>query len=137
MFLFLSVTVFAEPQSHFELAMKFEELSSAQDKEKLINSVLPVVIQSNPEYQEHIEELRDFLVEIFTSQEYKNGKANLYKKLFTPDELTSLIKLVQEPAYLLMQKKRYEMNVGFLENMNAIIEKKMPAFEANLNQSNK
>lgn len=107
-FLFLSITVFAEPQSHFELAMKFEELSSAQDKEKLINS-----------------------------QEYKNGKANLYKKLFTSDELTSLIKLVQDPAYLLMQKKRYEMNVGLLDNMNTIIEERMPDFEANLNQSNK
>lgn len=111
----------AADAEHHALATVFDRLSGAQDKTKLMDSVLPTLLVQLPELKEHEGALRQLFVELFSSQEYVNGKVEVYSSVFSKRELRELIKLVQTPAYQLMQEKRYKLNRGMMQNTQNLI----------------
>lgn len=126
--------VYAKDKEHFELATKFELLSSAQNKNKLVQQIFPVLkkslgltdIKSHQKYDEIIER---YLVDILQSKEYEEGKVNVYMKIYSKEELKKLIKLVSTPEYQLLQEKRVAISTGLIQNMNGILQKTLPSLD--------
>ncbi len=128
--IFFSALAFANDSKHYELAKQFDELSGAQDKTKLVDSILPNLVINMPELKGNENIIREHLISILSSQEYQDGKINVYMSIYNEKQLESLIELVKSPAFKLLQDHRYEMNIGFIKNMNEIIQRRMPELEA-------
>jgi len=122
---FLSSLLIAEDNEHFKLAVQFDSLSSAEDKMKLVDSILPYFSQFFPDSSLNKNEIQKTVIDILNSSEYKEGKAKVYMQLFSIDELKQLIELVQLPAFKLLQDNRYKMNQLLLENMAQLIKIKL------------
>ena len=76
--------------------------------------------------------LREHLIEVLSSQEYQYGKIKVYMSIYDEDQLRLLIEMAQSPGYKLLQDHRYEMNQGFIFNMNELIQKSMPELREKL-----
>ena len=128
----LSTFAYADDNKHYELAKRFDELSGAQDKKKLVDSILPGIMMSMPNLEGKEDILREHLIEVLSSQEYQYGKIKVYMSIYDEDQLRLLIEMAQSPGYKLLQDHRYEMNQGFIYNMNELIQKSMPEFREKL-----
>jgi len=114
--------LYALDNKHFELALKFEKLSSSQDKVKLVNKMFPAIkqyanLKNTDKYDLNIKE---YIIKILDSKEYKEGKAKVYMDLYTSEELMILIKHVQSPCYKILNKQRANIAVGSVKNIQNI-----------------
>jgi hypothetical protein len=135
--IFFSTLAFANNGKHYELAKQFDELSGAQDKTKLVDSILPSLIMVMPELNGNENIIREHLISILSSQEYQDGKIKVYTSIYNEKQLESLIELAKSPAFKLLQDHRYEMNMGFVKSMNEIIQRRMPELKAKVNNQKK
>ncbi|ASF15678.1 hypothetical protein CEQ32_12330 [Shewanella sp. FDAARGOS_354] len=111
--------------THMQLALKFEDLSSSSDKEALVDSMIPYFQMQTDGGEAEMKKIRSFLIQSLQSEDYRIMKANIYKRQFSKEELELLIELVSSPAYKLLNSKRYDIAIDTQQSMLIFLQKSM------------
>ena len=124
----------AAEDQHLKLALEFDRLTGTNDKAKLVDSFLPAMLPSDFSAKQKAV-LRERLIELMNSEEYRVGKAKAYMSIYSEKELQQLIEFVQLPAYQLLQERRYQTNMELGKAMQSLLAAKAPQLVAKVRGS--
>ncbi len=115
--------------THMQLALKFEDMSSSSDKAALVDSMMPYIQMQTDGDEAEVKKIRSYLIQSLQSEDYRKMKANIYKRQFTKEELELLIELVTSPAYKLLNAKRNDIAIDTQQSLLIFIQNSMQQYE--------
>ena len=99
----------ADSQSHYAAAERFYDATNTTDAHAITNQMVSAMVARSPELVPHRSILLNFMLEIITSNEYRELKINSYMAHLSESQLVELTGIFSSDAYQQFRAKQAAM----------------------------